>query len=124
MDLEERLKSIRAENIVWIIYYVLISFCLYANSIEKDYFLTGNNNSKKLYRKLNIGIFTVAVIIYLYFTYDSYKALKNLNINDSLKKKDLTNLSFIGSTLILISGFIFLYIAYTDQNIETEIAFN
>ena len=123
MDLEERFKEIKIENIILIIYYVLISFCLYANNVEKNYFLTGNNNSKELYRKLNISIFTVAIIIYLYFTYDGYKALKNLNINDSLKKKNLTNLSFIGSFLILISGFIFLYIAYTDEEIETEIAF-
>ena len=66
MDLEERFKEIKIENIIWIIYYVLISFCLYANSVEKNYFLTGNNNSKELYRKLNSStslIFSLTIII-------------------------------------------------------------
>ena len=39
MDLEERFKEIKIENIIWIIYYVLISFCLYANSVEKNVLL-------------------------------------------------------------------------------------
>jgi len=47
-----------------------------------------------------------------------------LKENDSKKKKDLTYLSMIGSILILISGFIFLYIAIKDEEINVEIAFN
>ena len=39
-------------------------------------------------------------------------------------KKYFTYLSFIGSLLILISGLIFLYIAYNDQELDAEIAFN
>lgn len=71
-----------------------------------------------------IFIFTVLVIVYYYFTNDSYDSIKKLNIYDTDKKKKLTYASFIGSLLILISGFIFLIIAILDDEIDTEIAFN
>ena len=43
---------------------------------------------------------------------------------NSLKKKKLVTLSLIGSLLIAISGVIFLYIAYQDEELDVELAFN
>ena len=57
------------------------------------------------------------LVYYLYFT-------KKLNDCDSDKKKVLTLLSFIWSFLILIGGATFLYLAISDDNIDTEIAIN
>ncbi len=71
-----------------------------------------------------ILIFSILLIVYLYFTKDSYDDIKKLSKYDSKKKRDLTYASFIGSLLITISGIIFLTIAITDDNIDTEIAFN
>lgn len=71
-----------------------------------------------------IFIFSILIIIYYYFTKDSYDDLKSLNKFDSKKKKELTYASFIGLLLILISGIIFLNIAIRDDNIDTEITFN
>ena len=50
--------------------------------------------------------------------------VKDLNNNDTKKKKILTYASFIGSALILLSGIIFLMIAIVDEEIDVEIAFN
>ena len=50
--------------------------------------------------------------------------INELKPTDSQKKRKLTELSAIGSLLIVISGLIFLYIAYADQDIDVEIAFN
>ena len=44
--------------------------------------------------------------------------------NKREKKKRLVTLSMIASFLILISGFIFLYIAYEDNDLSVELAFN
>ena len=71
-----------------------------------------------------ILIFTILLIIYYYFTKESYDDIKNLKYNDTNKKILLTYASFIGSFLILLSGIIFLLIAVLDENIDTEIAFN
>lgn len=120
----DRLKSIKAENFIWIIYIGIIILSWYANSFEKKYILCNDENARKNYQELMILIFSILFIVYLYFTVDSYKDLNNNSMNISNKVKNLKELSFIGSLLILISGAIFLYIATVDDNIDTEIAFN
>ena len=121
-DNYKRLKQIEIENKVWIVYFFLIGLCLYGNSFEKKYFLYGNNYDKEKYRKITIIIFSIAVIIYFYFFVDSYKDVKNNNYN--IKSKSYSELSFLGSTLILISGLIFLYLAVVDIDLDIELAFN
>lgn len=120
----DRLEDIKKENIVWIIYIGIIILSYYANSKEKKYILYNDEKSKKEYQNLMIIIFSILFVIYYYFTKDSYDDLKNINIFDTKKKKNLLYLSFIGSLLILISGAIFLIIAIVDDEIDTEIAFN
>lgn len=123
-ETEERLKQIKTENYVWIIYIFLIILCFISNYYEKNYFLTNNQISKEKYRNILIFIFSVALLVYTYFLYDSYKDYKNLSIYDNKKKKDFTKYSLIGSILIFIAGAIFLYIAINDQDIAVELAFN
>ncbi len=122
--MEERLKEIKAENNIWVIYIGIIILSWISNSKEKKYILYNDLKSKKEYRELLIIIFTILLLVYYYFFVDSYNSVKGLNESDSAKKKNLTYLSFVGSTLILISGIIFLFIAIVDDNIDTEIAFN
>lgn len=120
----DRLEDIKKENIVWIIYIGIIILSYYANSKEKKYILYNDEKSKKEYQNLMIIIFSILLVIYYYFTKDSYDDLKNINIFDTEKKKNLLYLSFVGSLLIFISGVIFLIIAIVDDEIDTEIAFN
>lgn len=119
-----RLKDIKIENYIWIIYIGIIILSWYANSKEKDFVINKNENSKKKYQVLMILIFTILLFIYYYFTVDSYNDVKELTPFDSKKKIVLRYASFVGSFLILISGIIFLIIAILDDNIDTEIAFN
>lgn len=119
-----RLKDIKVENYIWIIYIGIIVLSWYANSKEKDFIINKNENSKKEYQALMILIFTILLFIYYYFTIDSYDDVKELTPLDSKKKIILRYASFVGSFLILISGIIFLIIAILDDNIDTEIAFN
>lgn len=121
---KKRIKQIEIENTIWLVYIFIIGLCLYANSFEKNYFETGNINSKETYRNLTIIIFTIAIIIYIYFFKDSYDGIKSMSQHASKKTKDLNNLSFIGTILILISGIIFLYIAVIDKDLDVELAFN
>ncbi len=119
-----RLKDIKIENYIWIIYIGIIVLSWYANSKEKNYILTKSEKSKKEYQWLMILIFSILLLIYYYFAKDSYDDILELKPGDSNKKVLLRYASFIGSFLILISGIIFLIIAIVDDNIDTEIAFN
>ena len=123
-DLINKIKELKNEEIIWIIYIGIIVFSFISNYYEKKYFLNNDTSSKVIYRKILIGIFSILIIVYLYFLKDSYISIQKLKQTDSEKKKKLTYLSFVASLLIAISGFIYLYIAYSDQNIDVEIAFN
>lgn len=120
----ERLKDIKTENMIWVIYIVVIIMSWYANSKEKKYILYNDEKNRKEYQKLMTLIFSILVIFYYYFAKDSWEDFKKLNANDTNKKKGLTYASLMASILILISGLIFLGIAITDDEISTEIAFN
>lgn len=121
-NINKRLKQIKTENNIWIIYLFIIGFSFYANKLEKDYFINNNIKSKELYRKINASIFTILIVIYSYFEKDSLESFFNKNKSNSQKKFD--TLSLIATTAVLLSGIIFLYIIITDNNLEEEIAFN
>ena len=124
MNNNDVLKDIETENFIWIVYLFIIGISFIANNFEKDYFINGSLDSKDKYRIINIFVFATALVIYMYFFYDNYKTIKNLDCNSSNEKIFFNNLNFIASILIVIAGCIFLYIAVYDKNLDTEIAFN
>lgn len=123
-ELNRRLKQLKTEDFIWIIYIGIIFMSWYSNYFERRYFIYNDLESKEKYRKIIIGIFVILTIIYVYFCKDSYDDLKKLKPYDSQQKKELTYLSFIASLLIVISGIIYLFIAIKDENVNVEIAFN
>ncbi len=118
----ERIKDTRIEDFIFIIYYLIITLSLYSNKIERDYLYTGNDYDRTRYRILLYIIFGIAFLVYLYYTIDSYKTLKEVSYDDENRK--LYELSFLASFLVLISGCIYLYIISNDEEARVELAFN
>lgn len=123
-EISKRLEEIRTEDFIWIIYIAIIFLSWMANHIERKYFINNDLKAKEDYRKIMMIIFTTIIVIYIYFLKDSIEDIKELKESDSDEKKFLTFLSFIGSLLVAISGFIFLYIIIRDQDINVELAFS
>ncbi len=123
-DIKNKLKQIDIEDKIWIIYLGIIFLSYYSNNLERNYFINNDNISKEKYHTIMILIFSILVIVYFYFLKSSLEDINNLKEYDSVQKKNLTYLSFIGSSLIAISGLIFLYIALKDEDISVELAFN
>lgn len=124
MGNSEIIKEIETENFVWIIYLFIIGLSFLANKFEKDYYINGNIDDKKKYRIINIFIFSVVLVIYIYFFKENIKSVNKLNCNDSYEKIMFNKLNLLATSLIVIAGIIYLYIAIKDKNLETEIAFN
>ena len=125
MDLDNKNIELKNEELIWIVYVGIIIFSFLSNYYEKKYLLNnGDTRSKIIYRRIMILIFSILLLVYLYFLKDSIESIKSLRKGDSNRKKQLTYLSFVASLLIAISGFIYLYIAYSDENLDVEIAFN
>ena len=123
-ELIKKLEELKIEDYIWIIYIGIIILSWYSNTLERNYYVYNDDVSKQKYRKIIITIFTILIFVYLYFLKNSYDDLVNLKETDTNEKKLLVFLSFLGSLLIAISGFIFLYIAIRDEDLNVELAFN
>lgn len=123
-ELLKRLRELEIEDMIWIVLIGIILLSFVANSYERDYLIRKNECSKRKYRELMIFIFSVAFLTYFYYFMDSIRDIRELKIGDSFTKRQNTYLSFVSSALIVVAGAILWYIAYTDEDIETEIAFN
>ena len=123
-EIYNKLKQIQIEDYIWIIYIGIIFLSWYGNSFERKYYTTKDLNSKTKYQNITILIFSILIIVYLYFLKSSINDIKNIKPYYSKKKKDLIYLSFIGSLFVTLSGIVFLFIALTDNNLDVEIAFN
>ena len=123
-ELNNKLRQLNTEDFIWVIYLGIIFLSWYSNSLERKYYIFNDNISKEKYRSIIILIFSILIVVYLYFLKDSYQDIKNIKPTDSNKKKELLYLSFYASLLIAISGAIFLYIALTDEDLNVELAFN
>lgn len=121
---ENKLKQLKAEDKIWLIYIGIIFLSWFANSLERKYYVFNDQISKEKYRKVMIFIFSVLIIVYFYFLKSSLTDIKNIKPTDSGRKKTLVYLSFFGSFFILVSGLIFLFIALVDDDLSVELAFN
>lgn len=123
-EVTERLRELKIEDFIWIIYVAIIFLSWLSNHVERQYFKFNDLRARDNYRKIISIIFVILVVIYTYFVMQSIKDLRDLKPNDTDKKKFFVFLSFLGSILILASGLIFLYIAISDEDLSVEIAFN
>lgn len=123
-ELRNKLRQLNIEDFIWLVYIGIIILSWYSNSLERKYFLYNDHQSKEKYREIMILIFSILIVVYVYFLKDAFDDLRNLKPTDPYKKRRLVILSFIGSLMIAISGFIFLYIALIDEELNVELAFN
>ena len=123
-EVKDKIKQINTENVIWIIYIIIIFMSWYANYFEKKYYLNNDNESKEKYKSIMVFIFLILLVVYFYFVTDSYQDVKKLNSADSVEKTKLVLLSFLGSLFVLLSGIIFTYISIKDENLDVELAFN
>ena len=117
--MDDKLEEIRLENYIIIIYYVLLTIYLYANSIEVNYIKYNNEIDKERYKLLLYIVFGITAIIALYYTIDSFKDLRN-NDRDDIRR--LKELSLLANILVLIAAVIILYIIYRDVDLNLEVS--
>lgn len=121
MNNYDRIKETKIEDFIFIIYYIIITLSLFSNKIEREYLITLNKDKKEEYRTLLLIIFGIAFLVYLYYFISGLEELKNCDNSNSLR---LNELSLFASFLVLISGCIYLYIIFRDDDLSVELAFN
>ena len=107
-DISKKLKRLRNEDIIWIIYFFIVVFALYSNKLDRDYLLNHDNSAYKSEKYINIGIFFVTFFIYLYFVLLLTEDLSNMERNFNNEDYRSTFIQLIAALLFLIGGSIYL----------------
>lgn len=107
-DISKKLKRLRNEDFIWIVYFFIVVFALYSNKLDRDYLLKKDNEAYKREKYINITIFFIAFFIYLYFLLLLTEDLgsREKNFNDPVYRS--TFIQLIAAILFLIGGAIYL----------------
>ena len=116
------LDRLYREDFIWFIYFFIIGFNLYSNYLEEHYIQNKDIDLKKKFTSINKVVFTIVLLIYIYFLIVSYDRLQENK--GSSKQKEIASLSFISSIFFVIAGIITLYITFQSDNIDEEIGIN
>ncbi len=115
-ELLRKLKLLRNEDIIWLIYYFIVTFALISNRFEKNYIINNENiQSRNTSRKINTTLLIIAFFIYLYFTVVAFQDIELLKQN-STKKEVRISYERLITNLIFLAGGIMTIIADFDDN--------
>lgn len=107
-DVEKKLKRLKNEDLIWIIYFFIVVFALYSNKLDRDYLLKKDKDAYKREKSINITIFFIAFFIYLYFLLLLTEDLGNMEKNFDNPNYRSTFIQLIAAILFLIGGAIYL----------------
>ena len=107
-DVEKKLKRLKNEDIIWIIYFFIVVFALYSNKLDRDYLLKKDKEAYKREKSINITIFFVAFYIYLNFLLLLTEDIGSMEKNFNDENYRSTFIQLIAAILFLIGGAIYL----------------
>lgn len=107
-DVVKKLKRLKNEDIIWIIYFFIIVFAIYSNKLDRDYLLKHDTKAYKREKTINITIFFIAFFIYLYFVLLLTEDISSMEKNFNNPEYRSTFISLIAAILFLVGGAIYL----------------
>lgn len=114
-----QLFDVEKENIIWLIYLFIIGANFISNYFEEKYLYTVDEKYRKIFRYINILVLFIALCIYIYTTYVTYKNTKK---DSPTYSPTYRKLLLLASICILIGGAIYLYVeVYKNANPEIDI---
>ena len=120
-DVEIKLKRLKNEDIIWIIYFFIVVFALYSNKLDRDYLLKKDKDAYKREKSINITIFFIAFFIYLYFLLLLTEDLGNMEKNFDDPNYRSTFIQLIAAILFLIGGAIYLINEITRKDDDLDV---
>ena len=120
-DVEKKLKRLKNEDIIWIVYFFIVVFALYSNKLDRDYLLKKDKNAYTREKSINITIFFIAFFIYLYFLLLLTEDLGNMEKNFDDPNYRSTFIQLIAAILFLIGGAIYLINEITRKDDDLDV---
>lgn len=113
---QEKIKELKIDEWIWIIFIILSILNITGDEIEKDYYQTHNPNNKTKSKKIFQLTVLISLIIYIYLAnknYQKYKTTKQQN-----QDAHLQGIRLFASILIVIASAIVLYVQIKDTTPE------
>ncbi len=120
-DKLRNLKLLREEDIVWYIYFFIVTFAIIANSFEEKFIYTGNHEYQKSGRKINITLLIIAFIIYLYYVAIAIEDVNIARIKDERRQRVAME-RLITSMVFLVGGALSIYTELDDNAGDVDLA--
>ena len=119
----KKLKQLKTEDFIWIIYFFISAFAILSNNYERKYLLNKQNiEAYKKEKTINITVFIVVFFIYLYFVLLISQDLNSMEKNFNNPNYRNTFLKLIASLLFLVGGAIFIFQEINSNELD-EIGF-
>lgn len=99
----ERLEILRQEKVIWIISIFLAIGALTSSILEAEDLKNDSTKNRSTYRTINLIVFIIALLIYVYFIQLFYKAYQETPLKRILLTLVGSILAFIGTLLFLIA---------------------
>ena len=121
-ELFYKLKLLKEEDFIWLIYFFIIIFSLISNKYEKSYLYTNNKQDLEYASKITTTILIVAFFIYLYFVIVSYNNIEVLKRTSNQKEVKIAYERLITNIIFLIGGAISIYADYDSKQNNSNFA--
>lgn len=115
-NLQETLKELNTEDLIWITYFFLASFAIYSNYLERVSVLNQDRNARLKSQTINITLLSIGFFIYLYFFVLAYKHLKELSPNASPRQLLTGNTQFLATVFLLTGSILILLTEILKEN--------
>ena len=115
-DYARDLKLLKEEDIIWYIYYFIVTFAIIANSFEEKYIYEGNKQDR-----LNVVLLIIALLIYIYYV---IIAIQDLNLSKSKdeSRQRIAMERLITTLVFLVGGALSLYTELDDNAGDVDLA--
>ena len=121
-DVAKKLKRLKNEDMIWIIYFFIVVFALYSNKLDRDYLLKHDSAAYKREKFINTTIFFIAFFIYLYFVLLLTEDMGSMEKNLSDPAYRSTFIQLIAAILFLVGGAIYLINEITRKDDALDVA--
>ena len=119
----KKLKQLKTEDFIWIIYFFIAAFAILSNNYERKYLLNKQNiEAYKKEKTINITVFIVVFFIYLYFVLLISQDLNSIEKNFNNPNYRNTFLKLIASLLFFFFLAIFIFQEINSNELD-EIGF-
>ena len=120
-DYNRDLKLLKEEDIIWYIYYFIVTFAIIANSFEEKYIYESNKNDRLSGRKINVVLLIIALLIYIYYVIIAIQDV-NLSRSKDANKQRIAMERLITTLVFLVGGALSLYTELDDNAGDVDLA--